>query len=283
MSRRRRHSSSQRLTAVDTAQDAALYDTQVVPRYSALFGRMLLRHVPTRERLQILDVGCGSGYPALEVLEQLPSGGRVIAVDPDPELIDLARRRALDDAGRRIFFKVESADGLSFGDEVFDVAVANLALPSFQQPEIALAEIHRVLIPGGRLLLTQPLAGTFEEVFDMFREVALKRDDQALSQRIDRIAARYPSPPTLEAVLLGAGFATVELHTEEFQLPFGSAAEVFTDPLTRFVALPEWRWIAGFDEGGEAILGQVREHLETYFGGGPLSLRVHAGLAIARA
>jgi len=275
--------SSQRLAAVGTAQDAAMYDAHVVPRYSALFGRMLLGRVPRGERLQVLDIGCGTGYPALDIMRQLGAGGRVIAIDPDSVLVDLARRRALDDAGRRIFFKVESADVLSFGDEVFDLVVANLALASFQQPEAALAEMHRVLAPGGKLLLTQPLTGTFEEVLDMFREVALKRDDKALSQRAERIAARYPEAPTLEAVVRGAGFQDVEVLTEEFQVPFGSAGEIFADPMIRFVALPEWRWVAGFDEGGEAILGQVQRHLETYFGGGPLSLRVHAGLAIARA
>lgn len=275
--------SSQRLAAVGTAQDAAMYDAHVVPRYSALFGRMMLAQLPRQERLQILDIGCGTGYPALEILRLLGEGGRVIAVDPDASLIDLARRRALDDAGRRIFFKVEGADVLSFGDDVFDVVASNLALATFQQPEAALAEMHRVLAPGGKLLLTQPLTGTFEEVFDMFREVALKRDDKALSQRVERIAARYPEAATLEAVVRGAGFEGVEVRTEEFQIPFGSAGEIFADPMIRFVALPEWRWIAGFDDGAEAVLGQVQRHLETYFGGGPLSLRVHAGLAIARA
>jgi ubiquinone/menaquinone biosynthesis C-methylase UbiE len=279
----RTRKSSQRLAAVGTDREAATYDAHVVPRFSALFGRMLLARLPRDERLQILDIGCGSGYPALDIMRRLSAGGRVIAIDPDAALIDLARRRALDDAGRRIFFKVESADVLSFGNEVFDVVTANLALASFQQPESALGEMYRVLVRGGRLLLTQPLTGTFEEVFDMFREVALKRDDEALRQRTERIAARYPEPSTLEAVVRGAGFDGVEILTEEFQIPFGSAGEIFSDPMIRFVALPEWRWIAGFDQGAEELLGQVQRHLETYFGGGPLSLRVHAGLALARA
>ena len=280
MSGRRR--SSQRLASVGTAQDAATYDAHVVPRYAALFARMLLPKVPRRERLQVLDVGCGTGHVALEVLRTLADGGRVIAVDPDAALVDLARRRALDDAGRRIFFKVEAADALSFGDEVFDLVVGNLALSTFAQPEAALAEMRRVLAPGGQLLLTQPLAGTFEEVLDMFQEVALKREDGTLSQRTERIASRYPAAATLEAVVRAAGFDDVEMATEEFQIPFGSAAEIFSDPMIRFVALPEWRWIAGFDQGAEDVLREVQRHLETYFGGGPLTLRVHAGLVSAR-
>jgi ubiquinone/menaquinone biosynthesis C-methylase UbiE len=268
---------------VGTAQDAVTYDTHVVPRYSSLFGRMLLARLPRDERVQILDVGCGSGYPALDVLRRMGPGSRIVAVDPDAALVDLARRRALDEAGRRLFFKVVAADALPFGEDVFDLVTANLALATFQQPEGALSEMYRVLTRGGRLLLTQPLVGTFEEVLDMFREVALKRDDTALGQRTARIAARYPEAGTLEAVVRGAGFEAVEIRTEELQIPFGSAAEIFTDPMIRFVALPEWRWIAGFEEGAEELLGQVQRHLDTYFGSGPLTLRVHAGLAIARA
>lgn len=284
--------SSQRLVAVQSTQDAALYDTHVVPRYSALFGRLLLSALPQRERLQVLDVGCGSGYPALEVLRRLGDGGRVIAIDPDPALLDVARRRALDETGRRIFFKVESAEQLSFRDDVFDVVIGNLALGSFEQPEGALREMRRVLVPAGRLLLTHPLAGTFEEVLDMFREVALKTDSGSLAQRIERVAARYPSASTLQAVVAGAGFEDVDVQIEEFQVPFGSAAELFRDAMVRFVALPEWQWIAGsggasadpfaaFD-GHEGALEQVQRALEIYFGGGPLSLRVSAGLVTAR-
>lgn len=283
MSEPRRRQSSQRLAAVGTAQDAALYDAHVVPRYSELFGRLLLGELPANERMQVLDVGCGTGYPALEVMRRLGDGGRVIAIDPDPSLMDVARRRALDDAGRRIFFKVESAEQLSFSDEVFDVVIGNLALGSLEAPEHALAEMMRVLVPAGRLVLTHALAGTFEEVLDMFREVALKNDDPHIGQRIDRLAGRYPSAATLEAAVAGAGFEDVTVKTEEFQVAFASAAQIFADPMIRFVALPEWRWIAGFEEGSETVLDQVQRSLDTYFGGGPLSLRVSAGVVTARA
>ncbi|MEQ9072904.1 MAG: methyltransferase domain-containing protein [Sandaracinaceae bacterium] len=280
MSRPQRKS-SQRLPAPLSREDAAVYDAHVVPRYSTLFGRLLLQEIPERERLQVLDVGCGSGYPALEVMRRLGEGGRVIAVDPDPTLIDLARRRALDATGRRIFFKTEGAEQLSFGDEVFDVVTGNLALSSFQQPERALAELVRVLASGGRLVLTQALEGTFEEVLDMFREVALKRGEDALVSRVDRIAGRYPAPSTLRAIVESAGFEDVTVRTEDFHLPFESASQVLTDPALRLIAVPEWRWIAGFDSDGSERLRQAEQHLDTYFGGGPLTLRVNAGVVTA--
>lgn len=272
--------SSPRMAAVSTANDAAVYDAHVVPRYSSLFGRMLLAQIPERERVQVLDVGCGTGHPALDILSRIGAGGRVIAIDPDPALLDVARRRAIDDAGRRIFFKAASAEELEFGSEVFDVVTGNLAMSAWAAPEKALAELHRVLADPGLLLLTHALEGTFEELFDMFRELALRRDDGGLSSRLDRVLLRYPSANALEAVVTNAGFSGVRVETEEFLLPFGSAREILADPMLRFVAVPEWRWVAGFEE--EGLLEEVVRMLDTYFGGGPLTLRVHAGLVIAR-
>lgn len=277
-----RQNSQRFLTQTTSAEEAALYDTQVVPRFSSLFGRLLLAHVPERERMQVLDVGCGTGHPTLELLERLGEGSRVIAIDSDSALLDVARRRALDDSGRRVFFKCATAEELAFGDEVFDLVVSNIAFGTFVQPERAIAEMHRVLVEGGQLLMTHTLAGTFEEIFDVFREIALKRDDADLSRRIDRIQGRYPSPEMFQTLFTNAGFTDVSVETEEFQLSFGRAREILTDPAMNFVALPEWRWMAGFDDDGEEILSEVPKTLDTYFGGGPLSLRVRAGLVSAR-
>lgn len=278
-----RQSSQRFRVQATTPEDAAIYDAHVVPRYSSLFGRLLLAKVPSRERIQVLDVGCGTGHPTTEVLARLGEGSRVIAVDPDSELLDVARCRALDDTGRRIFFKCAMAEELAFGNEVFDLVISNLAFGAFVQPERALAEIHRVLIDGGQLLLTHTLAGTFEEVFDVFREIALRRDDAALSSRIERIQGRYPNPETFEAVFTNAGFEQVVVTDEEFQLTFPRATEILADPVIRFVALPEWRWVAGLEDDGKAILREVESTLDTYFGHGPLTLRVRAGLVSARA
>jgi ubiquinone/menaquinone biosynthesis C-methylase UbiE len=277
-----RRRSSQRI-AIVTAQDTASYESHVVPRYSALFGRILLDEVPSRARVQVLDVGCGSGYPALEVLKKIGEGGRVIAIDPDGTLIDVARRRALGDSGRRIFFKVESAEELSFSDDVFDIVIANLALEAFERPDLALGEIKRVLAPKGRLVLTHAMAGTFEEVLDMFREIALKHENTALAQRVERIAGNYPTPPMLEAIVANAGFEEVKVVVEEQRIPFPSPAEIFSDPMIAIVALPEWKWIAGTDEAGEETLAEASRSLETYFWRGPISLTVQIGLCTAKA
>lgn len=282
-----------RAVHASTPQEAIFYDTVVVPRFSALFSAPLLEAVPHGTRGQVLDLGCGTGHPALDLLRRMNDHGRVIAIDRDSGLVDLARRRALEAHGKRVFFKVETASELSFGDEVFDLVVGNLVLgpsdgelaagaPGSLAPSerAMLGEVRRVLAPNGRALLSRALAGTFEEVLDMLREAALRRDLGVVQKRVDMLAMRYPTLDQWAAQLGSMGFAPVEVRAEEHKLAFRSARDLFADPLVRSIAASEWRWVAGA-EGGDALLDEAEKALDTYFAGGPVSLTVIAGAAKA--
>ena len=106
-----------------------------------------------------------------------------------------------------------------------------------------------------------------------------------------KLAAKdAPVPERAELVRLAesTGFHDVSIREESFRLSFRNAHELFADPLIRLVGSPEWLWAAGSafvpeaEPGGEKILEQMERSLETYFGGGPLSLTVNAGLLVAR-
>jgi ubiquinone/menaquinone biosynthesis C-methylase UbiE len=272
---------ARRSAPVSTADDALQYDAIVVPRYSGLFAQLIVDELPQGARATVLDIGCGSGTPAFEIVRRLGEGGRVIAVDPDQALVDLARRRAsVDPDGRRLFFKCETADELRFGDEVFDFVVGNLVLGSLDGPA-SLPEMRRVLVRGGRLLLTQAMSGTFEEALDVLREIATRGELKHVAARAETVAARYPTHAELRRLAETTGFEGVQLREESFRLSFRSPRDLFVDPLLRLIGIPEWRWIAGFEPGGEKLLEQMERTLETYFGGGPLSLTVNAGLLSA--
>jgi ubiquinone/menaquinone biosynthesis C-methylase UbiE len=111
--------------------------------------RELIRLAGVRPGESVLDVGCGSGYLAGLAAE---AGGSVLGVDASEPMIEFARRR-LGSATCR--FEVGTAQALPAGDGEFDVVLTSLVLhhlPDADQPA-ALTEMHRVLRPGGRLLL----------------------------------------------------------------------------------------------------------------------------------
>jgi ubiquinone/menaquinone biosynthesis C-methylase UbiE len=109
-----------------------------------------------REGARLLDVGCGSGGPALRLAES--TGARVVGIDLLEEGVSqatqLAEERGL--AGRARFAKVDAEGPLPFEDESFDAVLSTDAMCHLPNRLETLREWHRVTAPGARILYTDP-------------------------------------------------------------------------------------------------------------------------------
>lgn len=103
---------------------------------------------------RLLDIGCGTGTLAIEAAQRAQPGGTVAGVDISPEMLDRASRKALWEGMDISFRRADGAD-LPFVDESFDIVTVTLALHMMPRDRLplCLAEMRRVLKPGGRLLL----------------------------------------------------------------------------------------------------------------------------------
>jgi ubiquinone/menaquinone biosynthesis C-methylase UbiE len=102
----------------------------------------------------VLDVGCGPGRLSILLARRHALG--VTGLDLDPAMIERARRnadRAEDGEGRRPSFLVGDVASLAFPDGSFDLVVSTLSMYHWADPAAGLAEIGRVLRPGGRALV----------------------------------------------------------------------------------------------------------------------------------
>lgn len=102
---------------------------------------------------RVLDVGCGTGYWTRLLSPVAGPHGRVIGIDPSPEMVAHARRRAPDNCD----YLVGEGQKPEFDDGSFDLVVASLAVHHIPEDvrEQALREFHRVLKPGGKLLVAE--------------------------------------------------------------------------------------------------------------------------------
>jgi ubiquinone/menaquinone biosynthesis C-methylase UbiE len=102
-------------------------------------------------RGRTLDIGCGTGRN----LPLLPPGVRAIALDPSPDAVRRARERA-----PRVPFVIARAEALPFRDATFDTVVSGLVFCSVGDPARGLAEVRRVLRPGGELRMLEHVRAT---------------------------------------------------------------------------------------------------------------------------
>jgi ubiquinone/menaquinone biosynthesis C-methylase UbiE len=266
----------------DAALEQALaYDAAFVPRFAQRFGERLLLALDLPPRANVLDLVCRTGYPAVQVLDRVRDG-RVIALDQDGRFLELARARAGTDLGRRIFFKQGSPTSLGFSDEIFTNVIGNLIDRVTGDRAAVLAESARVLRPGGQLALTLPLRGSFLEVIDLLREIALRHDLGRLAERVEQYVQTMPTVESLRAEFEARGFERVSVDAWEFSLDYASSGDLLGDPLVQAAALPEWRSCAEATDHPDEVLAELRRCIDTYFEGRRFMLTVVGGCAVGQ-
>jgi ubiquinone/menaquinone biosynthesis C-methylase UbiE len=154
---------------------------------------LLVRGGDLRGR-RVLDVGCGTGRLAAALAERY--GCKVWGVDRSPEMLEVARGRVPADVG----LKVGEAEDLPFRDGWFERATMTLVFHHLN-PDRAVPELRRVLMPGGRLAFL-----TMNPAF--FAGYYLNRYFPSMLE-IDR--ARFKPPEELEAMLVAGGFPSVRI------------------------------------------------------------------------
>ena len=113
----------------------------------------------------VLELGCGPGWLWKDNLGRIPTGWQITLTDFSPGMLEEARRNL---AGDRAFaFEVVDAQAIPYADSRFDAVIANHMLYHVPDRARALAEIRRVLKPGGRFYATTIGETHLRELYDL--------------------------------------------------------------------------------------------------------------------
>ncbi|WP_051969947.1 class I SAM-dependent methyltransferase [Kitasatospora azatica] len=103
---------------------------------------------------RVLDVGCGRGAVLFAALAEVGPEGYVVGVDLAPGMVRATCSEATGRGLRNVSVRVDDAEALGFPDHSFEAALSSFAVIFTPDPAAALASLHRVLVPGGRLGFT---------------------------------------------------------------------------------------------------------------------------------
>lgn len=140
----------------ETDRVRRLYN-DIAARYDAIIGfseKLLFGDgrtwVCSQAHGDVLEIAIGTGRN----LPLYPPGVRLTGIDISPGMLDVARVRTVE-LGRAVDLRVGDAQTLPFPDQTFDTVVCTLALCTIPDDRRAMSEAHRVLRPGGLLLLLE--------------------------------------------------------------------------------------------------------------------------------
>jgi SAM-dependent methyltransferase len=247
--------------------EADAYD-RFMGRYSRLLAPQLADLAGVRAGQRALDVGCGPGALTSELVGRLGAGA-VAAVDPSESFVRAARRRH---EGADV--QVATAEDLPFGDDAFDVALAQLVVPFMSDPVAGLAEMARVTRPGGTVSACVWDHAGGRAPLSTFWQAVREVDPGARDESAQAGAGEGKLAALFEAAGLGDvedGALTVSVEHPSF--------DDWWEPYTLGVG-PAGAYVAGLDADARADL---RERCRRLLPGAPFTFTAQAWAAQGRA
>lgn len=170
-----------------------------------LMAAQLLKKIPANGK--VLEIAPGPGYFCIELAKL--GNFQITGLDISKSFVEIATKNAAE-AGLKIDFREGNASDMPFAKETFDFTFCQAAFKNFSEPVKAIAEMYRVLRPGGTSVIV-----------DLRRDAApdeIEREIKGMGlDRIDEIMTRW----TFKQMLLKSAYSAAEMKAMVAKTPFG--------------------------------------------------------------
>ena len=261
---------------------AEIYDRTLVPAVFAAWASQVVGLADPRPGERVLDVACGTGVVTRLASQRVGRTGNVVGLDLNPGMLAIAASSA---AHANL---PPSADNLEGGAAPrkcpcrtahYDIVYCQLGLQFFPDRPAALREMHRVLVPGGRLGLMVWRGIEFSQGFGMLAD-ALARHVSSEAASIMRAPFALGDAEELRGLIGSARFRDIVVQPVSGTVRFPSVARFVQDyvagsPLAGHVAKVS-------DAARAALISEVGDVLRPSLAGGVLTFPIEAHLASAK-
>jgi len=244
-----------------TAAAAEMYERHVARYVLGPWAPLLVEvaHLTAGER--VLDVACGTGVVTRLAAQRVGVGGRVVGVDLNPGMISVARSLQVP-VGAAIEWHERNALDLGLPDDSFDVVLCQQGLQFFPDKALALREMSRVLVHGGRIALS------------VWNSVGIYNSavGEALARFLGNEAAagflasrKVPAKEEVQRLAMEAGFSDVRVRVSRIDVRLPRLDQFVLDHLA---ATPIASVVAAVDRETRRQIGtSVMEKLRRYADG----------------
>jgi ubiquinone/menaquinone biosynthesis C-methylase UbiE len=232
--------------AFASADAVNTYSTLLVPRMFAPWAELLLDRVRPAPGERLCDVACGPGTVTRAAARRVAPSGSVLGCDISEAMLDTARATPVEPGTAAIEYRLSPAAPLAVESSSVAVVTCQQGLQFFPEAGDALAEMHRVLVTGGRLGIAcwrriedNPVYHAFEQalaaVFGAERAAGIRKPFSG------------PAPDDLSELLASAGFVDVDITEEARDLVFEDGIDM---ALGALLTTPAAADLGGLDAAG---------------------------------
>jgi arsenite methyltransferase len=224
------------------SRPAELYDETSF--WSARFGALLFDHLEIRRGIRGLDVGCGTGFPLIELAHLHGSSSHFTGIDIWGDALARARMKLELHGLTNVDIVETDVAAMPFPDAHFDLVVCNIGINNFPDAGAALRECRRVARTGARLVLTTNAQGHFAALYALLDAILGESRLAPAREALRREEQHRHSKHALVNLLVENGFAVSRCFEQSFAMRFADGSAMLRHSLVKWF-LDGWRQAVG--------------------------------------
>jgi ubiquinone/menaquinone biosynthesis C-methylase UbiE len=214
--------------------------------WSARFGGLLFDHLEIRRGIRGLDVGCGTGFPLIELAHVHGTSSHFIGTDIWVDALERARLKLELHGLTNVDIIEADVASMPFPNAHFDLVVSNLGINNFPDARAALLECRRVAKTNGRLVLTTNVQGHFGALYALLDAILGESGLGAACDALHREEEHRFSLRAITNLVVDSGFTVSRTFEKNFRIYFADGSTMLRHALVKWF-LDGWRQAVGVE------------------------------------
>lgn len=234
-----------------------------MPLWSAPFGIKLLEKVQYKTGITVLDIGTGTGFPALELAMRMGKSSVVYALDPCVEAMQRARQKAEYYAISNLVLLHGVAESIPLETASVDLLVSNNGLNNVNNISRSLTECSRVCRSGAQFVQSYNLEGSMIEFYEILGQVLEEYGQpEAVDAMRKHIYQKRKPVQEVVALMEEHGFENQEIEYHGFSYTFSNGTAMLEHYFFRLAFIPSWKELIKEDLH-EQVFSEVELRMNT--------------------